>query len=73
MKLKKPSIKTYDVINGEGGLFTILNDEPLDSPVISLRLTQSVYEKLLNSLCDGEKKTDWIRQAIAQRLDRENS
>ena len=70
--LKRPSIKPYDVKNGDGGMFTTVNEQPLDSPVIGVRLPASIYARFVASV-GTKKKADWIREAIAEKLERENS
>jgi hypothetical protein len=63
--------KSYEVKQGDGGLFVSAGDEPIDSPAISLRMTQSMYEQLI--AVAGKSKAKWIREAIAEKLEREKS
>ncbi|WP_375512757.1 hypothetical protein [uncultured Nostoc sp.] len=65
MKRDKP----YEIQQGEGGLFVSAGDEPIDSPVTTLRMTKSMYERLI--AVAGKEKASWIRQAIAEKLERD--
>ncbi|MBH8564461.1 hypothetical protein I8748_20125 [Nostoc sp. CENA67] len=65
MKKDRP----YEIQQGEGGLFVSAGDEPIDSPVVGLRMTKSMYSKV--EALAGRKKADWIRQAIAEKLERD--
>lgn len=72
MGIKKPSIKPYDIKNGDLGLFTVVNEEPIDSPLVGVRLPMSLYNRLNESI-KGKNKSIWLREAIAEKLQRENS
>ncbi|MBO3463857.1 hypothetical protein G7B40_037895 [Aetokthonos hydrillicola Thurmond2011] len=65
MKRNKP----YEVQQGEGGLFVPAGDEPIDSPAVALRMTKSMYDKVV--AIAGKEKASWIREAIAEKLERD--
>ncbi|MHC5674218.1 hypothetical protein [Nostoc sp.] len=65
MKREKP----YEVQQGEGGLFLPSGEEPIDSPNVQVRMPGSLYQKFVAAA--GDKKAAWIRQAIAEKLERE--
>ncbi|GBE95728.1 hypothetical protein [Nostoc cycadae] len=67
MKRDKP----YKVKQGEGGLFVPAGDEPIDSPVVTLRMPTSLYEKVVATA--GKEKAAWIRQAIREKLERDQN
>jgi hypothetical protein len=72
MGIKKPSVSSYQVKNGDLGLFTVIGDEPIDSPLVGVRLPMSLYNRLTQTV-EGKSKSEWLRQAIAEKLERENS
>jgi hypothetical protein len=72
MGIKKPSISSYQVKNGDLGLFTVVGDEPIDSPLVGVRLPMSLYNWLQKTI-EGKSKSQWLREAIAEKLQRENS
>jgi hypothetical protein len=61
--------KPYDVRQGEDGNFIAAGEEAIDSPVVGLRMTSQMYAKL--EAIAGKKKAQWIREAIAEKLKRE--
>jgi len=65
MKRDKP----YEVQQGDGGLFVASGDEPIDSPAIALRMPKSMHERLI--AVAGKEKASWIREAIAEKLERD--
>ena len=67
MKRDKP----YKVQQGEGGLFVSAGDEPIDSPAITLRMPKSMYEQLI--AIAGKEKASWIREAVAEKLQRDQT
>jgi hypothetical protein len=71
MPIKKPSVSSYPVKNGDLGLFTVVGDEPIDSPLVGVRLPMSLYNRLQAAV--GKSKSEWLREAIAEKLQRENS
>lgn len=62
--------KPYEIQQGEAGLFLPSGEEPIDSPNVQLRMPKSLYEKFITAA--GDKKAAWIRQAIAEKLDRDS-
>jgi hypothetical protein len=65
--------RPYELKQGDGGLFVSDGSEPIDSPVIGLRLPKSEYDKLLAMTGGGPSRLAWIRQAIAEKLQRESA
>ncbi len=61
--------KYYKVRQGEGGLFIPAGNEPIDSPNVQLRMPMSLYNSLKEA-CGG-KFAPWIREAIAEKLERD--
>jgi hypothetical protein len=66
MKREKP----YEVKQGEDGLFVASGEEPIDSPNVQLRMPMSMYNKLNEVAL--KNRAEWIRQAIAEKLERES-
>jgi hypothetical protein len=63
--------KPYEIKQGDDGLFVPAGSEPNNSPNVQLRMSMSLYEALKKA-SDG-KFAPWIREAIAEKLQRENS
>ena len=61
--------KPYDVRQGENGNFISAGEEAIDSPVVGLRMTSKMYAELEEVA--GKKKAQWIREAIAEKLERD--
>ena len=53
----------------ESKVFTTDRDEIIDSPVIGLRLPRSLYDIISSK----KNRQEWIREAIAEKIERENS
>ncbi|MBC1237569.1 hypothetical protein [Nostoc sp. 2RC] len=66
--MKKP--KPYQVNQDDSsGKFLATGDEPIDSPVIGLRMPKALYDKVV--AIAGKDKSVWIRQAIREKLERD--
>lgn len=61
--------RPYKVRQGENGNFISAGSEPIDSPVVGLRMTSAMYAQL--EAIAGKKKAQWIRDAIAEKLERD--
>lgn len=66
--MKRP--KPYEVVLGRDGKFESSGSEPIDSPVISLRMTKALYAELEE--VTGKQKAAFVREAIAEKLERLN-
>jgi hypothetical protein len=63
--------KPYEIKQGDNGLFIPSGSEPNNSPNVQLRMSSSLYEALKEA--SQGKFAPWIREAIAEKLQRENS
>ncbi|GJD15203.1 hypothetical protein RIVM261_001590 [Rivularia sp. IAM M-261] len=64
MKRKKP----YEIKQGNNGIFVASGLEPIDSQPVSLRMTQSMYKSVEAAAGSKKQMAEWIRQAIADKL-----
>ncbi|OCQ92247.1 hypothetical protein BCD64_00065 [Nostoc sp. MBR 210] len=69
MKKSKP----YEVKQDQTGQFVAAGDEPIDSPVIGLRMPQALYDKVIAASGGDKYKSVWIRQAIREKLERDQN
>lgn len=62
--------KPYEAKHSADGKFESSGSEPIDSPVISLRMTKALYAELEE--VTGKQKAAFVREAIAEKLKRLN-